>query len=104
MVKFRNIADGNGVKYWWDNKNNQIAFSRGDKAFIAINNEDYGMDVKIKTGLPEGKYCDVISGDKKDQVCSGKTISVNKDGEVDVYIPSYADNPMIAIHANSKLN
>lgn len=29
---------------WWDNGSNQIAFCRGDKGFLAINNE--GSDMK----------------------------------------------------------
>ena len=31
MVKFRNAAAFQAVRNWWDNGNNQIAFSRGDK-------------------------------------------------------------------------
>lgn len=29
---------------WWDNGSNQIAFCRGDKGFLAINND--GWDLK----------------------------------------------------------
>jgi alpha-amylase len=31
MVRFRNTAQGQPVQNWWDNGNNQIAFSRGNK-------------------------------------------------------------------------
>jgi hypothetical protein len=31
MVRFRNIAEFESVQNWWDNGNDQIAFSRGDK-------------------------------------------------------------------------
>jgi alpha-amylase len=31
MVRFRNTAEGQSVQNWWDNGNNQIAFSRGNK-------------------------------------------------------------------------
>lgn len=62
MIKFRNAAGYERVTDWWSNGFQQIAFSRNDKAFIAINNEDFAMNAVIKTSLPEGRYCDVISG------------------------------------------
>ena len=64
MAKFRNVAGSEGMYNWWDNGNNQIAFSRGNKAFIAINNDGYYMDETLQTGLPSGSYCDIISGNK----------------------------------------
>ncbi|KAK3867221.1 hypothetical protein Pcinc_027299 [Petrolisthes cinctipes] len=43
MVQFRNVAHGTDMNDWWDNGNNQIAFCRGDRGFIAINNEGYDL-------------------------------------------------------------
>ena len=31
MARFRNTAEFQPVQNWWDNNNNQIAFSRGNK-------------------------------------------------------------------------
>ena len=41
MAAWRNAAGGEftGVDNWWDNGNNQIAFSRNGAAFIAFNKE-----------------------------------------------------------------
>ncbi len=97
MVTFRNIADGHGMYNWWDNGGNQIAFSRGDKAFIAINNEGYGMDVTLTTGLPEGTYCDVISGNKDNGSCSGASVYVDWDNQAHIRTGS-GEDAMIAIH------
>ena len=41
MVRFHNVALGTPVLNWWDNGEHAISFSRGDKGFIVINNEDY---------------------------------------------------------------
>lgn len=41
MVRFHNVALGTSVLNWWSNNENAIAFSRGDRAFIVINNENY---------------------------------------------------------------
>ena len=73
MVKFRNLADGkspqsmqindktnnimrinmigNGVFNWWDNGNNQIAFCRGGKAFIALNNDNYDLSQSLQVSV-----------------------------------------------------
>jgi alpha-amylase len=39
MVRFHNTVMGEPIQDWWDNGNDAIAFSRGNKGFIAINNE-----------------------------------------------------------------
>lgn len=63
MVGFRNVAGSAPVTHWWDNGDYQIAFSRGDKAFIVINNQGgTKIDATLKTGLAPGQYCDLISG------------------------------------------
>lgn len=63
MVQFRNIAGNEPVQNWWDDGNYQIAFSRGNKAFVAINIENgKQLQNQIRTGLPAGRYCDIISG------------------------------------------
>ncbi|OCT82943.1 pancreatic alpha-amylase [Xenopus laevis] len=103
MVIFRNVVDGQAFINWWDNGNNQIAFGRGDKGFIVFNNDDWNMDVTLNTGLPPGTYCDVISGQKEDTICSGKEITVNNDRTAHFQISNTAEDPFVAIHVNAKL-
>lgn len=103
MAGFRNVVEGQGLANWWDNGSHQIAFWRGNKGFIAINNEDFAMDVTLQTGLPAGQYCDIISGGKVNNSCTGKTLTVNGDGTMRVQIGYYVEDPVVAIHANSKL-
>ncbi|XP_066304490.1 alpha-amylase 1-like [Branchiostoma lanceolatum] len=104
MVLFRNLAAGHGMYNWWDNNLNQIAFSRGDRAFIVINNDDgWALDETLQTGLPQGDYCDVISGDVSDGGCTGKTITVGWDRTAHIYIAPDEEDPMVAIHVASKV-
>ncbi|KAI2654599.1 Alpha-amylase [Labeo rohita] len=103
MAIFRNVANGQPLSNWWDNGNNQIAFSRGNKGFIIINNDDWALDVTLNTGLPMGTYCDVISGDKSGSSCTGKQVSVAADGRATFSISNTEEDPFIAIHADSKL-
>lgn len=44
MVNFRNEVSDTKVENWWDNENNQIAFSRGNKGFIVFNTEGKKLD------------------------------------------------------------
>ncbi|ROJ19174.1 Pancreatic alpha-amylase [Anabarilius grahami] len=103
MVIFRNVVNGQSLCNWWDNGNNQIAFSRGSKGFIVINNDEWQLNVTLNTGLPEGTYCDVISGDKSGNSCTGKQVSVVSDGRATFHIRHTEEDPFIAIHADSKL-
>lgn len=104
MNMFRNVADDEPVTNWYDNGWNMIAFSRGTRAFIAINNDVLDMDFELQTDLPSGQYCDVISGVKVgSNSCTGKILTVDSNGTIRVVISGSDENPMIAIHIGSKL-
>ncbi|KAK2139807.1 hypothetical protein LSH36_1599g00011 [Paralvinella palmiformis] len=102
MVRFRNVVIGEPIVYWWDNGQNQIAFSRGTKGFLIINGDNYDLNGVITTGLPAGTYCDVISGNLHNGSCTGRSISVSDDGRTFVYISHLWTDPMIAVHEFSR--
>ncbi|KAG5868160.1 hypothetical protein JTB14_032973 [Gonioctena quinquepunctata] len=102
MVKFRNVCLGTQLNNWWDNNDNQIAFSRGDKGFVAFTlNGD--INESISTGLPAGTYCDVISGSLENGSCSGKAVTVDGSGNAAVSLSANGDDFMLAIHVDAKL-
>uniref|UniRef100_A0A3B4DIW4 Alpha-amylase n=1 Tax=Pygocentrus nattereri TaxID=42514 RepID=A0A3B4DIW4_PYGNA len=103
MVIFRNVANGEPLSNWWDNGSNQIAFGRGSRGFIVINNDDRSLDATLNTGLPGGTYCDVISGQKQGSSCTGKQVQVGGDGYAYFNISNSEEDQFIAIHADSKL-
>lgn len=103
MVEFRNVVGTGAVLNWWDNGNNQIAFARGNKGFIAFNLENFRMDQWLTTGLPAGTYCDVISGVKAGNTCTGKAIVVFADSRANFIIDTTDLDGVIAIHEGSKL-
>lgn len=98
MVVFRLVAKNDPINNWWDNDGDQIAFSRGSNAFIALNNDDEDLKQSLVTGLPAGKYCDVITGKVKNNKCTGKTVEVGKNGVAFVDIPASAEDGVLAIH------
>lgn len=70
------------VKDWQSNGNDSIAFSRGTKGFLALNNGTKALDVTYDTTLPDGEYCNVFST----QDCS-QTVTVSG-GKVKTTIPA----------------
>ncbi|XP_068620034.1 alpha-amylase 2-like [Battus philenor] len=98
MVAFRNAAGSAPLSNWWDNGSNQIAFCRGRNAFIAFNNDVWDLNQNIQTCLPGGTYCDVISGDKVNNTCRGKRITVGSNGFAQIHIGANDYDMMLAIH------
>ncbi|WP_063774978.1 carbohydrate-binding module family 20 domain-containing protein [Streptacidiphilus anmyonensis] len=98
MVGWHNAAQGAAVANWYDDGSNLIAFSRGDKAWITINNENTTQTRTFQTGLPAGTYCDVIHGDytASTGACSGPTVAVDANGDATV---SVAAKDAVALYA-----
>ncbi|PAU67482.1 type I pullulanase [Bifidobacterium criceti] len=82
MIAFHNYVDGTAVEQWQDDGTNNIAFSRGDKGFVAINNSTEDKEAEYATSMPDGEYCDVYAV----QDCS-KTVTVSG-GKVKVTVPA----------------
>ncbi|XP_047029614.1 alpha-amylase A-like [Helicoverpa zea] len=102
MVAFRNEVMNTEVNYWWDNGNNQVAFSLGDKGFIAFNTEGSEMNVEIQTELPSGTYCDIISGQKEGTTCTGRNITVSTIGKAQITLSGAEEELYLAIHVGKE--
>lgn len=93
MVGFFKAVNGAQVTNWQDDGNNNIAFSRAGKGFLAINNTPNAKRVLYNTDLPSGEYCNVYEAGN----CS-KTVKVI-DGKVAATIAPYS---AIALHVDAK--
>jgi alpha-amylase len=61
MIGFRNATEGAPVEHWWSDPDaERIAFARGERGFVVINNTDEPMRRQLETGLPAGRYCNVL--------------------------------------------
>ena len=101
MVEFRNVVAGTSIENWWSNDDQQIAFCRGNKGFIVFTN--WGdVERDLQTCLPPGIYCDVISGKLVGGNCTGKSVTVKRDGKGFIKLGALEFNGMLAIHAKSK--
>ena len=88
LVAWHNAAGQAPVTNWYDDAVNLIAFSRGHKAWISINNETTPQTHTFATGLPRGTYCDIIHGNVSHGHCSGPTVHVDAHGMAHVTVPT----------------
>ena len=86
MVAFRRVVAGTDVNHWWDDGDNAIAFSRGDKGFVAINNEAAPVTASVTSGLAPGAYCDLLTGGRGPTGCVGTMLVVDASGTVQVHL------------------
>ncbi|GII79987.1 alpha-amylase [Sphaerisporangium rufum] len=75
MAGFHEAVAGTPVGNWTDNGGNLIAFSRGDRGWVAINNENAAVTRTFTTGLPAGTYPNV-AGSGSVTVGAGGTATV----------------------------
>ncbi len=107
MVAFRTVTSGQGVDNFTTGTGNQIAFNRGAKGFVAINNEYSSWTSNFQTLLPAGTYCNVVQGTlnaaKTD--CTGGKVVVAANGTFTMTIPANggASVPAVALHINQKV-
>ena len=94
MVGFHNAVAGTAVTGWWDDGNNHIAYGRGGKGYVTINNSANAVTRTYQTSLPAGTYCDVVAS--KD--CS-KTVSVSGSGTFTATVPAYG---ALALHGRGQ--
>jgi alpha-amylase len=100
MVGFRRVVAGADVSRWWDDGANAIAFSRGDRGFVAISREPASVTATVQTGMAPGTYCDVLTGGRAGSSCRGASVTVDASGAVHLAL---AANSALAIDAATKL-
>jgi alpha-amylase len=100
MVGFRRAVAGTDVNHWWDDGANAIAFSRGDRGFVAINREPASVSAPVATGLPSGTYCDLLTGGRVGTDCAGARLTVDGTGSIQLTL---GPNSAVAVDAATKL-
>lgn len=101
MVKFRNAVASAPVSNWWDNGEDAVAFARFRKGFVLINNGRSTITGLFNTTLPQGYYCDILSGSSVDRrSCAGNVVRVREDGFAELSVESVRDVPAVAIQAD----
>ncbi|KAL1941622.1 hypothetical protein VTO73DRAFT_7061 [Trametes versicolor] len=94
MVGFRNQVGSAALNNWVAPQSQQIAFGRGSLGFVAINNADSAWTSTFTTSLPDGTYCDVVSGQTSGTTCTGSSFTVSS-GSLSATVPARS---AIAVH------
>ena len=100
MIEFRSAVAGSGVDDWWDNGGRAIAFSRGDRGFVALSLEEALVSIDTATPLEPGTYCDVLSGGLGGGICLGRSVTVEPGGRVQLDLET---GEAVAIHSATRL-
>jgi alpha-amylase len=107
MVAFRNASLGQAQQNWIvGNNGNQVAFSRGNVGFVALNNSASAWTQTFATGLPAGVYCNVINGSTNaaGTGCTADSVTVDASGNASFTVPANnsGSNPAVAIYTGQK--
>lgn len=107
MVAFRSATDGEGVSYFTTGTANQIAFSRGAKGFVAINNDSTAWASSVQTLLPAGVYCNVVNGllNSDKTGCTGDSVTIGSDGiaKIDIGANDGTSVPAVALYVGQRV-
>jgi alpha-amylase len=101
MVGFRRVVAGAAVDNWWDDGIDAIAFSRGDRGFVAINREAAAVEATVATGMAPGTYCDLLSGGASGSTCAGTPVVVDAVGAIALRL---GPDSAVAIDAEARLH
>jgi alpha-amylase len=89
MVGWHNAVAGTPVANWWSDGRNAIAFGRGSSGFVVINNDASAATRRFATGLPAGRYCDVVHGQYTNGSCTGPVVTVDGSGWATVAVAGH---------------
>ncbi|MGP3987094.1 alpha-amylase [Streptomyces sp. 3N207] len=93
MVGFRNAVGTAELTDWWS-EGQALAFGRGNKGFLALNNGDGELSRTFQTSLPAGTYCNAAAA----QGGCAQKFTVAADGSTQVTVPAHG---AVALHVNA---
>ena len=77
MVAFRKATAAADVVNWRISDDKTISFGRGDIGHVVINVSEQAIEIEVPSGLPTGRYCDVIANSVGGKDCDQARIGVN---------------------------
>ena len=100
MVGFRVATYGTDVVDKWSSSDGSaIAFGRGSKGFVAINNGSGQVQRQFTTSLPDGTDYNVITAQKSGSTWSGETVTVRGG----TFTATVAGTSALALHVDARV-
>jgi alpha-amylase len=87
LVTWHNRVGSAARHDWHDDGGNLISFRRG-RGWVAFNNDTAAAPLTVQTGLPRGRYCDLVTGRRSGGGCTGTTVVVGSSGRTTVTVPA----------------
>ena len=81
MVAFRNAMSSEPLSNW-QVEGKAVSFARGDAGHVVVNAGDENATLTLATGLPTGKYCNILADD-----CDTNPVNVDA-GSFSVEVPA----------------
>ena len=107
MVKFRSASRNQAQANWVTGNANQIAFSRGNVGFVALNNTTSAWTQTFYTGLPAGTYCNIVHGlaNSGATACTSDSVTVNSTGYATITVAADGGSsvPAVAIYTGQAI-
>ena len=107
MVKFRSAAHGQAQANWVTGNANQIAFTRGNVGFVALNNTTAAWTRSFYTALPAGTYCNVVHGVKNaaGTACASDSVTVDASGNASITVAADGGSsvPAVALYTGQAI-
>lgn len=108
MVKFRSAARNQAQANWVTGSTNQVAFSRGNVGFVALNNSTSAWSRSFYTALPAGTYCNIVHGLKNaaGTACTSDSVTVDASGNATIIVPADGGStvPAVAIYTGQTIS
>ncbi len=82
MVGWHNYVGTDRTDNFWTDGNNVIAFSKGNRGWATFNNGSAAQTITVQTGLPQGRYCNVLEGRSTRSSCANGGAPVVVNGRV----------------------
>ena len=88
MIRWHHYVGSAKRANFYTDEFNVIAFSKGSRGWAAFNNGTEDKTIRVQTGLPRGRYCDIITGRKSGGSCTGASYVVSSTGIATVRVPA----------------
>ena len=76
MVGWHNVVGSAPRANFWTDGDNAIAFSKGNRGWVAFNNGPAAKSISVQAGLSKGRYCDVVLGTPTQSGCANGSAPV----------------------------
>ena len=108
LVAFRNATAGQAMANIQTGSLQQLAYSRGNVGFVALNNDTASWTKTFATGLPAGTYCNVVHGllASGGASCTSDSVTVDASGNASLTLGPVGGSsvPAVVIYTGQKVS